>query len=71
MKVVTSKNYESYEAMTSYIVANESARVFSVGIIRRFLEKRNGEPEDFLFTNFRIEKKGKRIECLNKVMTTA
>ena len=69
VKVVTAKNYESYEAMTSYIVANEAARVFSVGIIQRYMEKRNGEPEDFLFTNFRIVKNKRKVACLNKVIT--
>ena len=67
VKVVTAKNYESYEAMTSYIVANQVAEVFSVGIIQKYLKFRNGEPTDFLFTNFRLAKK--RVACLNTVVT--
>ena len=67
VKIVTAKNYESYEAMTSYIVANQEAEVFSVGIIRKYLEFRDGAPTDFLFTNFRLNKK--RMACLNTVVT--
>ena len=68
--VVTSKNYEAYDAMTSFIVANPNARVYSVDIIRRYLEARNGEPEDFLFSNFRILHHGtRRIKFLNKVLS--
>ena len=67
VKIVTAKNYEYYEAMTSYIVANQEAEVFSVGIIQKYLEFRNGAPTDFLFSNFRLAKK--RVACLNTVVT--
>ena len=41
-----------------------------MGIITRFLEKRNGLPDEFLFSNFRIIHKGKkRIQNLNKVIS--
>ena len=40
-KIVTAKNYESYEAMTSYIV-------------KKYLAVRRGSPQGFLFCNFHV-----------------
>ena len=68
--VVTAKNFEAYDSMTSFVAANQHGRIFSVDIIRRYLEARNGEPEDFLFSNFRILHHGsRRITFLNKVLS--
>ena len=52
VKIVTAKNYESYEAMISYMVYNPDGLVFCVDIVRKYLEARGGSPQDFLFCNF-------------------
>ena len=56
--------------MTSYIVDSPHARIHSVYIIKKYLELRNGLPEEFLFSNFKIvSKKPRKVEFLNKVFT--
>ena len=54
VKIVTAKNYESYEAMTSYMVGNPDGLVFCVGIVKKYLAVRGGSPQDFFFCNFRV-----------------
>ena len=66
-KVVTAKNYESYDPRSSLIVSNPSGLIFCVGIIKRYMQARGGSSQDFLFCNFRM--KNNKPEMLNTVVS--
>ena len=67
VKIVKAKNYESYEAQTSYMVSNPEGMVPCVDIVKRFMEAMGGSPRDYLFTNFRFVQG--RLEVLDSVIT--
>ena len=63
IKVKDAKNYENFEATSSFLAANPLGRVDSVDYIHRYVEARFGSEKDFLFSNLVKTKDG--FKCLD------
>ena len=55
LKVTVSraKNFESFNAKSSFVAANPGGKINSVDLLKKFLVLRKGSPEDFVFASFR------------------
>ena len=54
------KNFESFNAKSSFIAANPEGRINFVDLLKKYLILRKGSPEDFVFATFR-ELKGRVV----------
>ena len=68
--VSAAKNYEAYEAKSSFLASNPGGRVDVVAIVRAYMAARGGEPEEFLFSNC-SKAKGGVINFLNTPLTAS
>ena len=58
LKVTVSraKNFESFNAKSSFVAANPEGVVNTVGLVAQFLEVKMDGPDDLLFSNFKLDK---------------
>ena len=54
--VSRAKNFESFNAKTSLVAANQGGTINTVGLVAKFFELRKGGPEDLVFVCFKEHK---------------